>query len=114
MRTANQLDRRRQAQIANQTGTINRLLARFDDHTLINGEAVTSHAAYGEEMSTLYKAIATYQVENEDLRGALRAFVTAIDAMPMDAISRQLTAPVRETFAQALSDARALVTPVTG
>lgn len=53
-------DRRRQAQIANQMASINRLLR---------------DGSYTAEMQTLFQASASLQVENEDLRAALRDLV---------------------------------------
>jgi hypothetical protein len=62
---ANTLDRRRQAQIANQVAAINRLLK--------DGE-------YDEEMRILHEGAAVLAVENQDLRAALRELVRAVDA----------------------------------
>lgn len=101
------LDRRRQAQIKNQSLAITRLLEAM------NG-GKTLPDAHTEEMQILHAGAAVLQVENQDMRAALKALVDAIDAMPMDAISPKLTAPVSGTLAVALSDARTLATSDEG
>lgn len=93
------LDRYRQAQIENQRQSITRLLERFDD-----GKAAgTSHAVYTEEMGILHGAYADANAEAGELRDALTALVSAIDA-----ITPRLTQVDWGTLADALAQARAL------
>lgn len=61
---ANALDRRRQAQIANQAASIDRLLKLLNE-----GKAGT--AAYSEEMQILHQAAAALVVERDELRTVL-------------------------------------------
>lgn len=86
---AQALDRRRQAQIQNQIGTINRLLERFDaaseaDHLNrldphAQSSIPTSHAAYSEEMRTLHEAAAELVAREQETREALQELVRALD-----------------------------------
>ena len=106
IQSANQLDRRRQSQINNQVATINRLLLALDE-----GKAAgTSHAVYTEEMKILHMAASQLQVENQDLVAALKRLVAAVDEVPgLDG-----DAATADELAEALSEARTLVTPVAG
>jgi hypothetical protein len=61
---AQALDRRRQAQIANQIGTINRLLG--EDH------------GYTEEMAILHQGAAALAAENEELRARVAELEQAV------------------------------------
>lgn len=79
MQRAHALDRRRQAQITNQIGTINRLLERFDE----GKHAGTSHAAYTEEMRILHEGAAESIARGEELTHALSELVNAVQAVDL-------------------------------
>lgn len=91
---AQSLDRRRQAQIANQVGTINRLLARFDEHQCFPGVDIhamrvppSSSAAYTEEMRVLHEAGAELVAREEAVRLAARDLLMAIDVLHLDQLT---------------------------
>lgn len=71
---AQQLDRRRQAQITNQAASITRLLARFEADP-----ETAARAVYSREMHILHEGAAVLMVERDDARMALRQLVEGLD-----------------------------------
>jgi hypothetical protein len=81
------MDRRRQAQIANQVASINRLLAGAEEHECFPHDPATGHPmiqkrpyGYTDEMRVLHEGSAVLTVENQDLRAVLSELVRFIDA----------------------------------
>lgn len=74
MLAAASLDRRRQAQIANQVKAINRLMAQHHRHPEMVQDLV-----YGEEMRTLHEAAAELVARTDELTDALRRVVKAAE-----------------------------------
>ena len=91
---AQSIDRRRQAQIANQVEAINRLLK--------NGE-------YGEEMKILHMAAAQLKAENDEMRKSVRVFLDALMAQQLEPNERN-----GQTYADALNALRTLIMPAAG
>lgn len=101
MQRAHALDRRRQAQIQNQIGTINRLL---------------DGGTYTEEMRILHEGAAESIARNEELTHALSELVNAVQAqVPVDVILPARAAG-KTRLLEALDEAKriiALSAPVT-
>jgi hypothetical protein len=86
---AQAIDRRRQAQIANQIATINRLLARFDEASYADhlnrldphaqSSIPTSHAVYSEEMRMLHEGAAVLVAERDEAIDVLRQLVAVVE-----------------------------------
>lgn len=116
---ARAIDRRRQLQIQNQAGSIDRLLAQINEHQCMTHDPQTGHPSisppmrgYAGEMEILHGACAQYQFENESALTIIRQLVEAIDGTPLDGVSWGTDKHRRDALAEALAAARALITPV--
>lgn len=116
---ARAIDRRRQLQIKNQAGSIDRLLAQINEHQCMTHDPQTGHPltsppmrGYAGEMEILHGAIAQYQFENETALDIIRQLVEAIDGTPLDGVSWGTDKTRRDALDEALAAARALITPV--
>lgn len=115
---ARAIDRRRQLQIKNQAGSIDRLLAQINEHQCMTHDPQTGHPlisspmrGYAGEMEILHGALAQYQFENETALDIIRQLVGAIDGTPLDGVSWP-SKQGRMNLAEALAAGRALITPV--
>lgn len=101
MNEAEQLDRRRQAQIRNQRDSITRLLTRFEADPEAGARVV-----YSKEMAILHEGSAALAADLDSLRDVVRRLVSAMDTAP--AAGRDTVMTIE--LADALSVARSWLT----